>query len=279
MRSTLANPTVSDGELKTLLWVFGANHNQFNSVWASETPPATTMPRADQELVAKVFLEHDSRTRCCSIDQRYLEVLRDHAAGRHLDAGQRRSGVAVPGSGARLPAAQPGRAAAAAVSLPVQGTAAGVALVAIAQRSRISSTPARRSRRSRCACSGARRSPAAAEPRSGDGPGRTLQRRWRFASASPPRRTTPPIATRTSRSRCPSGSRTAAIRASSLHRLLYPDTRVRIRQDRDAVTAAAVAADSSRLGDRTARSAARSRCSSTGPAKGVVYVGDLQLSR
>jgi len=52
----LANPTVSDGKLKALLWVLGANHNQFNSTWPTETPPATTMPRADQEQVAKVAL-------------------------------------------------------------------------------------------------------------------------------------------------------------------------------------------------------------------------------
>ena len=73
----LANPTASDGELKALLWVYGANHNQFNSAWASETPPATTMPRADQELVAKVFLGTIAQALLLDRHQ-YLEVLRDH---------------------------------------------------------------------------------------------------------------------------------------------------------------------------------------------------------
>ena len=73
----LANPTVSDGESKALLWVYGANHNQFNSIWASETPPATTMLRADQELVAKVFLGAIAQAMLLDRSD-YLEVLRDH---------------------------------------------------------------------------------------------------------------------------------------------------------------------------------------------------------
>jgi hypothetical protein len=73
-----ANPTVSDGKWKALLWVYGANHNQFNSIWASETPPATTMPRADQEQVAKV--EFGALAQAMLLDRSdYLEVLRDHA--------------------------------------------------------------------------------------------------------------------------------------------------------------------------------------------------------
>src|SRR5262249_51654153 len=76
----LANPTVSDGELKTLLWVYGANHNQFNSTWPSETPPATTMPRAQQEQVAKVYF--GTLANALLLDRpEYLDVLRDHAAG------------------------------------------------------------------------------------------------------------------------------------------------------------------------------------------------------
>ena len=74
----LANPTVSDGHLKALLWVYGANHNQFNSVWASETPPATTMPRASQEQVAKV--QFGTLAQGLLLDHpEYLSVLRDHA--------------------------------------------------------------------------------------------------------------------------------------------------------------------------------------------------------
>ncbi len=74
----LANPTVSDGKLKALLWVLGANHNQFNSTWPTETPPATTMPRADQEQVAKVAL--GALAQALLLDRvEYMDVLRDHA--------------------------------------------------------------------------------------------------------------------------------------------------------------------------------------------------------
>jgi hypothetical protein len=74
-----ADPTASDGKLKALLWVIGANHNQFNSVWATETPPATTMPRADQEQVAKVYLGALAQALLLR-KRRYLDVLRDHTA-------------------------------------------------------------------------------------------------------------------------------------------------------------------------------------------------------
>ena len=79
----LANPTVSDGKFKALLWVFGANHNQFNSVWPSETPAATTMPRLDQERVAKVQLGALAQL-LLRRRTRYLRVLRDHAAATPL---------------------------------------------------------------------------------------------------------------------------------------------------------------------------------------------------
>src|SRR5215831_12622121 len=73
----LANPTVSDGKLKALLWVYGANHNQFNSAWPSETPPATTMPRANQEQIAKVHL--GALAQLLLLDRlEYVEVLRDY---------------------------------------------------------------------------------------------------------------------------------------------------------------------------------------------------------
>lgn len=74
----LANPTVSDGRFKSLLWVIGANHNQFNSVWASETPAGTTMPRAAQEQVARVEL--GALAQAVLLDRRrFRRVLRDHA--------------------------------------------------------------------------------------------------------------------------------------------------------------------------------------------------------
>jgi hypothetical protein len=74
----LANPTVSDGKLKALLWVIAANHNQFNSVWASETAPAIAMPRPDQEQVAKVHLGALAQALLLR-RRRYRDVLRDHS--------------------------------------------------------------------------------------------------------------------------------------------------------------------------------------------------------
>jgi hypothetical protein len=85
-----ANPTVSDGELKALLWVYRANHNQFNSVWASETAAGVAMPRPDQELVAKVFL--GTIAQALLLNRKYLPV-EGPSAGRNVDARQRRSGV------------------------------------------------------------------------------------------------------------------------------------------------------------------------------------------
>jgi hypothetical protein len=73
----LANPTTSDGRLKSLLWVHKANHNQFNSIWASETATGVAMPRASQEETAKIFL--GALTQSVLLDRmEYLEVLRDH---------------------------------------------------------------------------------------------------------------------------------------------------------------------------------------------------------
>jgi hypothetical protein len=74
----LANPTVSDGKWKALLWVYGANHNQFNTTWPSETAPGFAMPRADQEQIARVHF--GALTRGLLLRQtEYLGVLRDHS--------------------------------------------------------------------------------------------------------------------------------------------------------------------------------------------------------
>jgi hypothetical protein len=72
----LANPTVSDGKFRAMLWVHKANHNQFNSIWASETPPGIAMPRASQEEIAKVHL--GALAQAVLLDRaEYLGVLRD----------------------------------------------------------------------------------------------------------------------------------------------------------------------------------------------------------
>jgi hypothetical protein len=75
----LANPTVSDGKFKALLWVLGANHNQFNSAWPSETPPGFAMSRLDQEQIAKVHLGALAAALLLDRDA-YFDVIRDHSA-------------------------------------------------------------------------------------------------------------------------------------------------------------------------------------------------------
>jgi len=74
----LANPTVSDGKFKALLWVYGANHNQFNSIWASETVPGFAMSRASQEQIARVHL--GALAQAMLLDRtEYMDIVRDHA--------------------------------------------------------------------------------------------------------------------------------------------------------------------------------------------------------
>lgn len=77
----LANPTAGDGKFRAVLWVHKANHNQFNSVWAPEIP---AMPRASQEQIAKVHL--GALAQAVLLDRaEYLEVLRDHGVAGAWD--------------------------------------------------------------------------------------------------------------------------------------------------------------------------------------------------
>jgi hypothetical protein len=128
----LANPTVSDRELKALLWVYRANHNQFNSTWPSETPPATTMPRAQQEQIAKVYF--GTLANALLLDQpAYLDVLRDHAAAvTWVPAGGDFVSQYQDPERTYLQHNQEGLAPPA-VSLPVQGSVAADAVVATRQ--------------------------------------------------------------------------------------------------------------------------------------------------
>ena len=71
----LANPTVSSGQWKAMLWVYNANHNQFNSIWASE---AAAMPRASQEQIAKVHFGALAQAVLLRRPE-YFAVLEDHA--------------------------------------------------------------------------------------------------------------------------------------------------------------------------------------------------------
>jgi hypothetical protein len=73
-----ADPTTSDGKFKAMLWAIGANHNQFNSAWASETAPGFAMPRPDEEQIARVHL--GALVQALLLGQRrYRAVQRSHA--------------------------------------------------------------------------------------------------------------------------------------------------------------------------------------------------------
>jgi hypothetical protein len=217
----LANPTVSGGKLKALLWVYRANHNQFNTIWASETPPATTMLRADQEQVARVYF--GTLAQALLLDRSdYLDVLRDHAvAVTWVPAGadfvsqyQDPDRLFVQHNQEGLAAPQ--------ISLPVQGTVAADAVVAARQLKDLVN---------------------AFSPQTTI----TLRLDWNAPGARLLLRTDPAtlpaeryrtLAFRVGQSTDPanvanrdqdftievsSGARTAAIPASALHRLLYPD--------------------------------------------------------
>ncbi|HXP84061.1 MAG TPA: hypothetical protein VN841_05040 [Bryobacteraceae bacterium] len=217
----LANPTVSDGKLKALLWVYGANHNQFNSVWPPETAPGFAMPRASQERIAKVHL--GALTQALLLDRsEYREVLRDHdAAVAWVPAGaqfvsqyQDPERVFVQHNQEGLAAPQ--------ISSPVQGTVAADFVLAARQLKDLVNAGAPQTTI-------------------------TLRLEWSALGArlilnvdpsTLPAERYKTLAIRVGQStdaknaadrdqdftlEVSSGSRTAAIPASSLHRLLYPD--------------------------------------------------------
>jgi hypothetical protein len=160
------------------------------------------------------------------------------------------------------------------VSLPVQGTAFTDALVAARQLKDLAnagSPVTTITLRLQWNAAGARLllklDPATVPP--------SVAGRFRFASASRQRRITPPIAIRTSPSKCRAARERQRYRASSLHRLLYPDV----------VGASKIVMQTLRLPMRqlvdlgVEPSDLRSiALRFDGPATGVVYVGDVQLS-
>lgn len=215
----LANPTVSDGKFKAMLWVHKANHNCFNTVWAPDALPPVTMTRASQEQVAKVHL--GALAQVVLLDRaEYMDVLRDHRAAvlwdppgtdfvsQYLDP--KRTFVQHNQEGLGAPV----------VSLPVQGTVANDAVVPT---------------RALTLLTGGVTSTI------------TLRLVWNTLGArllltvdpeTLPAERYEVLALRVGQSTDPnnavnrdqdftlevsSGSRTAAIPASSLHRLLYPD--------------------------------------------------------
>jgi hypothetical protein len=75
---SVANPGVSTGQPKALLWVYGANHTHFNSVWQPEGA-AATLTRAEQETVARVFIGAIAQARLLERSE-YSALVSDHAA-------------------------------------------------------------------------------------------------------------------------------------------------------------------------------------------------------
>ena len=270
----LANPTVSDGKFKVLLWVIGANHNQFNSVWPSETPPATTMPRPDQEQVAKVHLGALAQALLLR-RRRYLRVLRDHAAAvAWVPAGadfvsqyQDPRRVFLQHNQEGLGAPQ--------ISAPVQGTVTAVAVVANRQQKDLVNAGAPQSTitlRLQWNAPGARLTlsvdPATLPP------GRFSTLAFRIGQSTEALNTAGQDQDLTLE--ISSGSRTAAIPASSLHRLLYPDV---------VFGAGKIVMQSLRLPARhlaglgiDPRDLRSIAFVFDRRATGVVYVGDVQLS-
>jgi hypothetical protein len=68
-------PTADAPGFKALLWVYRANHNYFNSVWAQES--SNTLTRAEQENVAKVYINAIALAMLKNIS-RYMNLLKDH---------------------------------------------------------------------------------------------------------------------------------------------------------------------------------------------------------
>jgi hypothetical protein len=270
------NPTVSDGKFKSLLWMFRANHNQFNSAWPSSDPwPVATMTRAEQEQIARVHL--GALSAALLLDRtEYLAVLRDHAeAGswvplRTLCVSQYQDPDRVFIQHQQEGTGPPQ------ISSPVQGTVAADSVLAVRQLFDLVN---------------------AGRPQA-----ITLRLTWALLDARLLLQVDPAtlpadrystLVLRIGQSVDPanavdrdqdltievsSGSRTVAVRASSVHRLLYPDT--------GGVGAPKIVMQTLRLSlARIAELGIDLRdIRSIGlnfdqRATGVVYIGDLQLSK
>jgi len=217
----LANSTVSDGKLKALLWVYGANHNQFNSVWPSETPPATTMPRPDQEQIAKVHF--GALTEALLLGRaEYRPILRDHrVAGQWVPSGANFVSQYQDSRRIFIQHNQEGLAAPQ-ISLPVQGTVAADSVVAARQLKDLVNAGAPQTTitlRVEWSTLGGRLLLQV-------DPATVPAERYQVLSLRLGQSTETENAVNRDQDltiEVSSGSRTAAIRASSIHRLLYPD--------------------------------------------------------
>ncbi len=70
----LSNPTQEAKGFKALLWIYGANHNFFNSVWSRDDSPFIS--RTEQENVAKVYMSAIAQGTLLKRSQ-YLNLLKD----------------------------------------------------------------------------------------------------------------------------------------------------------------------------------------------------------
>ena len=216
-----ANPTVSDGEFKAMLWVHKANHNQFNSIWASETGVGVAMPRASQEEVAKIHL--GSLAQAALLDRiEYFDVLRDHRAAEAWEpAGVDLVSQYQDGERVFIQHNQEGIAAPV-VSLPVQGTVAADSVVRHAPTDR----PGRRRRHhDDYASTRVDRSRLALAFASGSVDALPAER-YKTLALRVGQSTEAANAVARDQDftvEVSSGSRTAAFAASALHRLIYPD--------------------------------------------------------
>lgn len=72
-------PTRTAKGWKALLWIYGANHNFFNSVWPQEGKPS--LSRTEQETVAKVYISAIAHGLLLGQPQ-YLQLLKDARWGQ-----------------------------------------------------------------------------------------------------------------------------------------------------------------------------------------------------
>lgn len=76
------SPTTPAKGFKSLLWIYKANHNYFNSVWAQDCkPPApATITRLNQEKIAKVYISAFAQAMLLNRSQ-YLDLLKSYRVG------------------------------------------------------------------------------------------------------------------------------------------------------------------------------------------------------
>ena len=84
----LDDPWQPASGFKSLLWIHGANHNFFNTIWQQES--ANTISRTQQEQIAKVYISALSLA-VLKDQPTYLELLKNHTFG--VDSGWLPDGI------------------------------------------------------------------------------------------------------------------------------------------------------------------------------------------